>query len=81
MKWEYKTIKMGTGNFVVPGFELTEVDKFINQFGQIGWELISVKNMMDLSNAYVIFIFQAACHRLIFSANFASSLCVLRGFS
>jgi hypothetical protein len=46
MKWEYKTIKLPRGNFLSAAsanFELTALDKFINQLGQQGWELISAE--------------------------------------
>ena len=28
-------------------FELKEFDKFVNQFGQIGWELVSTKGIIN----------------------------------
>ncbi|MCU0238488.1 MAG: DUF4177 domain-containing protein [Pyrinomonadaceae bacterium] len=46
MKWEYKTVKLAVGNFLGTGFELSEVDNFINQFGQQGWELVSTQGII-----------------------------------
>ncbi len=47
MKWEYKTIKISISNFLGKEFELKEFDKFVNQFGQIGWELVSTKGIIN----------------------------------
>ncbi len=41
MKWEYKTIRVSPQNVSGPGFETDEFDTFINQFGELGWELVS----------------------------------------
>jgi hypothetical protein len=41
IKWEYKTVKINSGNFSQESFELTVVDDFVNQFGELGWELVS----------------------------------------
>ena len=50
MKWEYKTIKLQPNSFFVegePSFESPEVDKFIDQFGRDGWELVSTESIID----------------------------------
>lgn len=47
MKWEYKTIKMYPPNFKGAGFELNSVDEFINQFGELGWELVSTQKVVQ----------------------------------
>jgi Domain of unknown function (DUF4177) len=50
MKWEYKTIKLPTGSFFEkkPSFGSYEVDKFINELGQEGWELVSTSRIVSL---------------------------------
>lgn len=51
MKWEYKTVKLQPNSFLVgenSSFELLEVDKFINQFGQEGWELAATQGINDV---------------------------------
>ncbi|HQU86477.1 MAG TPA: DUF4177 domain-containing protein [Pyrinomonadaceae bacterium] len=49
MKWEYKTVKIRANSFLPEQpeiFELTEIDEFINQFGQLGWELVSTQGII-----------------------------------
>lgn len=72
MKWEYKTIKLAHDSFFVgktPSFENVEIDKFINQYGEQGWELVSTvgvltnlksqplnfQNQIDLDNVVILF--------------------------
>lgn len=45
MRWEYKTVKLAIGNFESSSFELTEVDRFINQFGYEGWQLVATQGI------------------------------------
>ena len=50
MKWEYKTVKLQPNGFFVEdesSFELPEIDKFINQLGQNGWELVSTESILE----------------------------------
>ena len=49
MKWEYKTIKLQANSFIEgkASFESPEIDKFINQFGQKGWELVSTESILE----------------------------------
>ena len=49
MKWEYKTVKLQANSFPEgkPGFESREIDKFINQLGQEGWELVSTEGVIE----------------------------------
>jgi len=50
MKWEYKTVKISSDSFFaeeISSFETTEMDKFVNQFGQRGWELVSTQGITD----------------------------------
>lgn len=53
MKWEYKTVKLAIGNFLSSNFELTEIDKFVNQFGQQGWEIVSTLDLNSYSGGSV----------------------------
>lgn len=46
MKWEYKTVKLPLIEDS-SDFELTETDKFINQFGQENWELVSTQGIIS----------------------------------
>ena len=52
MKWEYKTIKLETINFFrQTSFGAYEVDEFINEFGQDGWELVSTVGVITDSTS------------------------------
>jgi hypothetical protein len=48
MKWEYKTIKMQAAGFLEgePSFESPAIDRFINNLGQEGWELVSTQGII-----------------------------------
>lgn len=39
MKWEYKTIKLGTTGFLGGKLDERELEQYMNQLGQQGWEL------------------------------------------
>lgn len=52
MKWEYKTVKLQVSSFSSSNFELPEMDKFINQFGQDGWELVSTLGIVSFNSFY-----------------------------
>ncbi len=42
MKWEYKTIKLGTvGFFKGVDFDEKEVTEYMNKLWRVGWELVS----------------------------------------
>ena len=42
MKWEYKTVKLGTVSFWQGvNFDEQELTEFMNKLGRVGWELVS----------------------------------------
>ena len=41
MKWEYKTIKLATTGFNGGKLDEHELDEYMNQLGEQGWELVS----------------------------------------
>ena len=42
MKWEYKTVKLGTVSFWKGvDFDENSLTEFMNKLGKVGWELIS----------------------------------------
>ena len=41
MKWEYKTIKIGTTGFSGGILDEVKFDKYMNDLGQQGWELVT----------------------------------------
>lgn len=40
--FEYKTVKIGSKGFWSAEIDADEIDKTLNEYGQQGWELISV---------------------------------------
>jgi len=42
MKWEYKTITVGSGGFLGGKVDVEEFDGKLNRLGELGWELVSV---------------------------------------
>lgn len=56
MKWEYKTIIVQAESFFVetnPSFESLEMDKFINQLGQVGWELVASQGVIGFPGRFL----------------------------
>ena len=57
MRWQYKTTKIPSENFQTGNFKLSEqneIDKFINEFGAGGWELVSTVGLVtyDMGASY-----------------------------
>ena len=48
MKWEYKTIKLKTKGFFETKFDEAELDSFMNQLGNDGWELVTGLDTNDM---------------------------------
>lgn len=40
MKWEYKTIKLGTTGLMGGVFDERKLDEYMNNLGDSGWELV-----------------------------------------
>jgi len=56
MKWEYKTIILQAESFSVeapPNFESPEMDKFLNQLGQVGWELVANQGIIGFPGKFL----------------------------
>ncbi len=60
MKWEYKTIKIGTIGMWGARFNEEELDEIINKFGRAGWELISTSTINEGvgTTRYFVIIFK-----------------------
>jgi len=41
-KWEYKTVKIEAKGFLGGVVDTTALDALLNQYGQLGWNLMSV---------------------------------------
>lgn len=41
MKWEYKTLKVGTSGFLGGKLDEDKFDKSLNDLGKQGWELVT----------------------------------------
>ena len=41
MRWEYKTVTLGTGGFMGGKFESKTLDAMLNELGRDGWEMVS----------------------------------------
>lgn len=62
MKWEYKTIKLATKGFLGGKFDENQLDEYMNQLGQEGWELVT---SFDTNKSYgetrdIVVIFKKA---------------------
>ncbi len=42
MRWEYKTLKIDTTGFVGGKVDEAAVDRILNDFGRLGWELTAL---------------------------------------
>ncbi|MBI9073050.1 MAG: DUF4177 domain-containing protein [Melioribacteraceae bacterium] len=62
MKWEYKTLKLAASGFLGGKFDEKELDEFMNQLGQQGWELVSSfdTNQSHGSTRDIVVIFKRA---------------------
>ena len=40
MKWEYKTVKLGTAGFLSGKVDEVRLDRLMNELGDQGWELV-----------------------------------------
>ena len=49
MKWEYKTLKLGASGFWGGKVDENEMEQYMNQLGQQGWELVTA---VDTNKAY-----------------------------
>jgi hypothetical protein len=49
MKWEYKTIKLGTHGFSGGKFDERQLEGMMNTLGDAGWELVTA---FDTNQAY-----------------------------
>jgi hypothetical protein len=49
MKWEYKTIKLGTHGFMGGIFDERQLEDMMNSLGEAGWELVTG---FDTNQAY-----------------------------
>jgi hypothetical protein len=49
MKWEYRTIKLGTRGVLGGKFDEHQLDAYMNQLGSEGWELVTA---FDTNKAY-----------------------------
>jgi hypothetical protein len=49
MKWEYKTLKLGTHGFLGGKFDERQLEQMMNTLGEDGWELASA---FDTSKSY-----------------------------
>jgi Domain of unknown function (DUF4177) len=59
MKWEYKTVKVGKFGNLNPKFDEDEMNMFINNLGQEGWEFVSSYTVSELGTTlYVVLIFK-----------------------
>lgn len=45
-RFEYKTLEINPHKqrWVIPEFNVTEIDKILNEMGRQGWELVSVED-------------------------------------
>jgi hypothetical protein len=41
MKWEYKTIKLGTKGFLGGKLDTNELENYMNELGRADWELVT----------------------------------------
>ena len=60
MKFEYKTIKLGTEGFLGGKLDEEKLDSYMNDLGSSGWELISAfdTNRYDGQTRDVVIIFK-----------------------
>jgi hypothetical protein len=48
MEWEYKTIRFRKKEFVSSSLDIEALDKQLNSYGSLGWELVSFETRTAL---------------------------------